>query len=1123
MLLTITTTYNPATDLGYLLHKHPGKLQTFPLAFGQAHVFYPEAKTELCTAALLLDIDPIQLFRNQRGGSSGFALEQYVNDRPYVASSFLSVAIAQVYGSALSGQCKNRPDLVDRVMPLSAKISVLPCRGGEALLRRLFEPLGYTVQMERLPLDTKFPEWGDSHLFEVELAAEKRLCDLLTHLYVLIPVLDDDKHYYVGPDEVAKLMERGEGWLARHPERELIVERYLFHRRGLVASVLSRLREEDADAQESGEEQADAQVENLEQSVRLNDQRLELAVNQLKESGARRVLDLGCGEGKLIRLLLREKQFTEIVGMDVSSRSLANAETRLHLDRLPEAQRAKLKLIQGSLLYRDRRLEGFDAAVLLEVIEHLEPGRLEVMERALFGTAHPSTLIVTTPNQEYNRMWPSLPAGKMRHPDHHFEWTRAEFQAWSERVSQAFGYDVNLIPVGPEDPEAGSPTQMAVFTRVGRCSMNLAIPELSLVVLIGPSGSGKSTFARDHFKPTEVLSSDFCRALISDDANDQSVTEEAFDLLRTITGKRLAGARLTVIDATNVQPEARKPLVELAREYHAVAVAIVFDLPEVICQNRNRARLDRQIPAGALHRQLVQMRRSLRGLQKEGFRYIYTFEDVEQVESAVIERQPLWTDRKNEHGPFDIIGDLHGCCDELEALLAALGYTYEVTPTQGTYSRVYRHPEGRKAVFLGDLVDRGPRILDTFQLVRSMVLAGNALALPGNHDNKLLKKLNGRDVQVSHGMQQSLDELEALPDELRGQLKREMSDFLDGLISHYVLDGGKLVVAHAGMKASMQGRASSRVRDFALYGETTGETDEFGLPVRCSWASEYSGRARVVYGHTPVVKPEWLNNTINIDTGCVFGGSLTALRYPEMELVSIPAARVYAEPVRPLIPQPAGDLSAQQAQDELLDIDDIIGKHILETRLMGYVTIPEGNSATALEVMSRFIVNPKWLIYLPPTMSPPESTKQPGYLEYPSEAFAYFRKNGVQQVVCEQKHMGSRLVAVVCKDEEAVLRRFGIRNEGSGILYTRTGRRFFDDRAIETALIGQLQSALEASGFWQEFSDRLGLPGLRTDALVAQSPGTAATAVCDRRRGSQGLAGCSRACAANCRPKWLAG
>jgi protein phosphatase len=600
--------------------------------------------------------------------------------------------------------------------------------------------------------------------------------------------------------------------------------------------------------------------------------------------------------------------------------------------------------------------------------------------------------------------------------------------------------------------------------------MTLLIPELSLVVLIGPSGSGKSTFAHQHFKPTEVISSDFCRALITDNENDQAITGEAFKLLQIITSKRLAAARLTVIDATNVQPEARKPLIELAREYHAVTVAIVFNLPEGVCQGRNRTRTDRQIPSVAVHNQIFQLRRSLRGLKKEGFRYIYRFDNAEQANNASIERQPLWTNRKNEHGPFDIIGDVHGCCDELETLLHNLGYAYTNTGVIGTYQRLYYHPDARKVIFLGDLVDRGPRILDSVQLVRNMVLAGNALALPGNHENKLLKKLNGRDVQVSHGMQQTLNELEALPAESRSNIQPQMCEFLNSLISHYILDDGKLVVAHAGMKSNMQGRASGRVRDFALYGETTGETDEFGLPLRYNWAAEYNGEAKVVYGHTPVVRPEWLNNTINIDTGCVFGGSLTALRYPELELISVPAEQVYAEPIRPLVFQPASGLSAQQAQDELLDIQDFIGKHSIETHLMGYITIPEGNSTTALEVMSRFIVNPKWLIYLPPTMSPPESTQEPGYLEYPREAFAYFCKNGVQQVVCEQKHMGSRLVAVVCQDEETALHRFGIRGEGSGMLYTRTGRRFFEDRSIEAACISQLQSALGNSGIWQELN-----------------------------------------------------
>jgi protein phosphatase len=598
----------------------------------------------------------------------------------------------------------------------------------------------------------------------------------------------------------------------------------------------------------------------------------------------------------------------------------------------------------------------------------------------------------------------------------------------------------------------------------------LILPELSLVILIGPSGSGKSTFARRCFLSTEVISSDFCRGLITDNENDQAITSEAFDLLRTITSKRLAAGHLTVIDATNVHPEDRKPFISLAKEYHTVPVALVFDFPEKICQEHNRQRTDRQIPASAVHRQIEQMHRGLGGLKKEGFRYIYTITELEQLENFQIDRQPTWTNRKNEHGPFDIIGDVHGCCDELETLLELLGYTYSTGNNEGTYKRVYKHDQGRKAVFLGDLADRGPRNLDAIQLVRNMVLAGNALAVPGNHDSKLVKVISKRETTINHGLEKTLSELEKLTAETQEILKKDVGEFLDGLISHFVLDDGKLVVSHAGMKENMQGRASARVRDFALFGETTGETDEFGLPVRLNWATEYRGKAKVVYGHTPVVEPEWFNNTINIDSGCAFGGKLTALRYPELELVSVPAHEVYTEPVRPLGFSQAKQPSAQQLQDELLDIQDVLGKRVVESKLMGHISIPEGNSAAALEIMSRFIVNPKWLIYLPPTMSPPESTSEPGYLEYPTEAFDYYRKNDVDKVICEQKHMGSRLVAVICRNAEVAETRFGIRGEGSGILFTRTGRRFFDDPEVEFRLIEQLQHALEKSGFWQEFN-----------------------------------------------------
>jgi protein phosphatase len=594
--------------------------------------------------------------------------------------------------------------------------------------------------------------------------------------------------------------------------------------------------------------------------------------------------------------------------------------------------------------------------------------------------------------------------------------------------------------------------------------MRLTIPELALVVLVGPSGSGKSTFARRHFRPTEVLSSDFCRGLVRDDETDQSATDDAFAVLHFIAARRLAAGRLTVVDATNVQPEARKPLVALARQYHCLPVAVVFDLPEALCQERNRTRSDRAFGPHVVRQQRQQLRRSLRGLRREGFSHVYTLSSPEEVEAAAVERQPLWNNRKQEHGPFDVIGDVHGCCDELELLLRALGYER----AEGKEGPVYAHAAGRKAVFLGDLVDRGPRILDTVRLVCNMVRAGAALCVPGNHDLKLARKLRGKDVRVAHGLEQSLAEVEALPAEARGPLVEEVAEFLDSLVSHYVLDEGRLVVAHAGLKEEMQGRGSAQVRAFALYGETTGETDEFGLPVRHNWAAEYRGRALVVYGHTPVPEPEWLNRTINIDTGCVFGGKLTALRYPEKELVSVPAARTYAEPLRPLVPAEAPALTAQQQADDVLDVADVLGKRILTTRLRASVTVREENASAALEVMSRFAVDPRWLIYLPPTMAPCGTSREPGLLEHPAEAFAEFRHEGVSRVVCEQKHMGSRAVVIVCRDEAAARQRFGVAGE-AGVCYTRTGRRFFTDAALEAELLARLRRAVDAAGLWEEF------------------------------------------------------
>lgn len=602
-------------------------------------------------------------------------------------------------------------------------------------------------------------------------------------------------------------------------------------------------------------------------------------------------------------------------------------------------------------------------------------------------------------------------------------------------------------------------------------NMEIGIPELSLVVLIGPSGAGKSTFARRHFLATEVISSDFCRGLVADDENDQSATGDAFDLLHAIVGKRLKNGRLAVVDATNVRAADRQPLVALARDYHVLPVAIVLNLPEYVCQRRNAQRPDRQFGPHVVRNHVREVKRSLKHLKGEGFRRIIILNSEEEMAQVTIHRERLWNNRRELSGPFDIIGDVHGCATELEELLALLGYEWTAVtqPTfPATYHRLYRHPHGRTAIFLGDLVDRGPRNLDSYQLVRHMVTAGHALCVPGNHDVKLMRRLNGRNVQVRYGLDKTLAEIEALPDSMRGPFSRTMADWIDSLISHYVLDAGKLVVAHAGLKAELQGRASGRVREFALYGDTTGETDEYGLPVRHNWALDYRGQATVVYGHTPVPQAEWLNNTINIDTGCVFGGQLTALRYPERELVAVPAAATYVEPIRPLH-LPATPLSAQQLEDDVLDIADISGKRLIETALMRHIIIPAANNSAALEVMSRFAVSPQWLIYLPPTMSPSETSQEPEWLEHPAAAFDYFRHNGVTQLVCEEKHMGSRAVVIVARDETVTQRRFGVTDGGLGIIYTRTGRRFFGNVGMEQALLAEVQQALTAVNFWAEF------------------------------------------------------
>ncbi|WP_125774116.1 polynucleotide kinase-phosphatase [Antribacter gilvus] len=613
-------------------------------------------------------------------------------------------------------------------------------------------------------------------------------------------------------------------------------------------------------------------------------------------------------------------------------------------------------------------------------------------------------------------------------------------------------------------------------------SRELTVPALSLVVLVGVSGSGKSTFARTHFRSTEVLSSDYFRGLVADDENDQAASGDAFDVLHYVAGKRLAAGRLTVVDATNVQPGSRKALVELAKQHDVLPVAIVLDVPEAVCVARNATRPDRDFGAHVVRRQRDQMRRGLRNLQREGFRTVHVLRGEEDVAAATITRTRLFNDLRDETGPFDVIGDVHGCRAELETLLARLGYELrrdELGRAVGAH-----HPDGRRAVLLGDLVDRGPDTPGVLRLAMGMVADGDALCVPGNHENKLLRALRGRNVQVTHGLAESLAQL---ADEL--ELREQLVPFLDGLVSHYVLDGGRLVVSHAGVVEKYQGRASARVRDFCLYGQTTGETDEYGLPVRYPWAEEYRGSAMVLYGHTPTPEPEWINNTMCLDTGCVFGGSLTALRYPEKELVQVPAERVYYEPARPFpVAQPddgvrghgvAGTIGSGPARrdPEVLDLTDVLGTRVVETAYQRRISVREENAAAALEVMSRFATDPRWLMYLPPTMAPVATSARPDVLEHPEQAFESYRADGVDRVVCEEKHMGSRAVVLVCRDLDAARARFGAPGEALGAVWTRTGRPFFD-APLTAALVERVRDAAEKSGLF----DELGSSWLLLDA-----------------------------------------
>lgn len=582
--------------------------------------------------------------------------------------------------------------------------------------------------------------------------------------------------------------------------------------------------------------------------------------------------------------------------------------------------------------------------------------------------------------------------------------------------------------------------------------MRIEIPEFALVALIGATSSGKSTFAKKHFLPTEILSSDFFRGMVSDDENNQKVSKEAFDLLFYAANKRLDLMKTTVIDATNVQSAARKQIIDLAREQNVHSVAIVLNLPERELQARNASRPDRGYPEHVIRKHTSDLRRGLRNLKREGFRFVYILNSQQEIDDVEIVRTKMWNNRKDEHGPFDVIGDVHGCFDELVMLLRKLGY--EENAEAGML-----HPDGRKPVFLGDLCDRGPKNVEVLRLVMKMVKSGNALAVPGNHDVKLVKYLLGKNVQLTHGLDKTVEELEKQDEQFRDDVR----EFLDGLVSHYVLDDGKLVVSHAGLKQEYIGRGSMKVRDFCLYGEATGEIDEYGLPVRLNWASDYRGKATVVYGHIPQLEVQAVNGTYCIDTGCVFGGKLTSYRYPEREFVDVDALAQYYAPVKPLSP-------TRSAIDDMLTVGDVQGRLYLNTELMPSITVQENNAAAALEIMSRFAADPHWLIYLPPTMSPCETSPIDNFLEHPLEAFAYYRSRGVQNVVCEKKHMGSRAVIVLCHTEETAGKRFGVNDGSKGIIYTRTGRHFFDDTEIENEVLSRLDEVLTKTNFWSDFA-----------------------------------------------------
>ena len=603
--------------------------------------------------------------------------------------------------------------------------------------------------------------------------------------------------------------------------------------------------------------------------------------------------------------------------------------------------------------------------------------------------------------------------------------------------------------------------------------MNIRIPQFSLIVMVGPTCSGKSTFAARHFLPTEIVSSDRCREMVADDPEDQSASPRAFDLLRTIVRKRLEGLRITVVDATNLQPRHRAELLEIAQENDCPAHAIVMNTRLQACLDRAQRREGRTTPPSEIRHQHRRLRQSIRGTRREGFRQTHVVDDATDPDLVTIDRTRVRPDLRSRTGPFDIIGDIHGCHQELMELLERLGYT----DGEG----IPRHPEGRTAIFLGDLVDRGPASDQVLSTVMLMTQAGNALCLTGNHENKLIRHLRGRDVRISHGLAQTIQQLDTQPPEFRQEILR----FLESLTEHYVLDNGNLAVSHAGVLEEYQGRTSRRIRDFCHYGKTTGETDSLGLPVREEWALNYHGHATVVYGHTTVDQPRWTSNTINIDTGCVFGGSLTALRYPERELVSVPAHRTHYEPAPrdPQDPEASPPESTRAAENHAappapgqpetgpapalaLDIGDVSGDQQVHTRTRGPIQTNARQNAAALETMSRFALDPRWLVYLPPTISPSDTSADAGVLEHPREALRQYRQDGVPRVILEEKHMGSRAILILGRDPEALARKFNTVPDGPGACYTRTGRRFFVNPDMERQVLDRASQAANRAGLW---------------------------------------------------------